>query len=105
MRAVEAGLLPAQAPKAHQRSVHASPDKASFEDLRRYQLHLVASGAGPDKLEIDTAGMCQKQTLSAWPRINAHCGQPSSRFRCQRLFATAASELVSSHDGGAFWPV
>jgi hypothetical protein len=24
----------------------ASPDKASFEDLRRYQLHLVASGAG-----------------------------------------------------------
>jgi integrase/recombinase XerD len=24
----------------------ASPDRASFEDLRRYQLHLVASGAG-----------------------------------------------------------
>ena len=24
----------------------ASPDKANFEDLRRYQLHLVASGAG-----------------------------------------------------------
>ena len=24
----------------------ASPDKASFEDLRRYQLHLVSSGTG-----------------------------------------------------------
>src|SRR3954447_22617345 len=24
----------------------ASPDRASFEDLRRYQLHLVANGAG-----------------------------------------------------------
>src|SRR5437868_14481972 len=26
--------------------LHASPDTASFEDLRRYQLHLVSTGTG-----------------------------------------------------------
>jgi integrase/recombinase XerD len=35
-----------RAVKAFSAFFGASPEKASFEDLRRYQLHLVASGAG-----------------------------------------------------------
>jgi integrase len=34
------------APAAISASFDASPDRGSFEDSRRYQLHLVASGAG-----------------------------------------------------------
>ncbi|MFL6796631.1 MAG: phage integrase N-terminal SAM-like domain-containing protein [Xanthobacteraceae bacterium] len=32
-----------------------SPDMASFEDVRRYQLHLAASGAGVPTLNQSTA--------------------------------------------------
>jgi integrase len=35
-----------RAVKGFSASFRASPDRASFEDLRRYQLHLVSSGAG-----------------------------------------------------------
>jgi integrase/recombinase XerD len=35
----------------------ASPDRASFEDLRRYQLHLVASGAGSPTINHAVAAL------------------------------------------------
>src|SRR6188768_4363919 len=43
-----------------------SPDTASFEDVRRYQLHLATSGAGvPTLNRLDTAVLFQDH---AWAR-------------------------------------
>src|SRR6202049_2538972 len=44
-----------------------SPDTASFEDVRRYQLHLASSGAGtdPQPKRLDTAVLFQDH---AWER-------------------------------------
>ena len=54
----------------------ASPDRASFEDLRRYQLHLVASGAGSRRSrrggsEKGTYGSSATWTCATWVRLSS----------------------------------
>jgi len=36
----------------------ASPDKASFEDVRRYRLHLASSGTGVPTINHSLTGRC-----------------------------------------------
>ncbi|WP_433994243.1 hypothetical protein [Bradyrhizobium ottawaense] len=61
-----------------------SPDTASFEDVRRYQLHLATSGAGVPTLKpkrLDTAVLFQdhararrhREPHPVYPRCPASC--------------------------------
>jgi integrase/recombinase XerD len=65
-----------------------SPDTASFEDVRRYQLHLAASGAGVPTINqtISTLRFFFRVTLGRAdivnPRAHSICPAPSVPRGC-----------------------
>jgi hypothetical protein len=66
----------------------ASPDRASFEDLRRYQLHLVASDAGSPTINHTVTALRSRRLPrvtsgnAAWRRIT-RAGSPGELY-CPR---------------------
>ena len=62
----------------------ASPDKASFEDVRRYQLHLASSGAGvPTINHTLTALRFLFMVTLRKPEVVLHCLSSTSHRSCQ----------------------
>ena len=61
-----------------------SPDTASFEDVRRYQLHLAASGVGVPTINqtVSTLRFFFKVTLRR-PEIVEHTHSSTSRASCR----------------------
>jgi Phage integrase, N-terminal SAM-like domain len=73
----------------------ASPDRASFEDLRRYQLHLVASGAGTPTIN-HTGPRNRRQPVNRGPDR-----APASSWRDRRAIGWPASIIgAENRDGG-----
>ena len=58
-----------------------SPDTASFEDVRRYQLHLVASGVGVPTINQTVSTLLHGGGRSVWRvwRLPTNCGPSAIR--------------------------
>jgi len=75
-----------------------SPDTASFEDVRRYQLHLATSGVGVPTLNqsVSTLRFFFRITLGRAPAI-PRPRWPRSASRCPRIpFVTALRRIFWS---------
>ena len=62
----------------------ASPDRASFEDLRHYQLHLVASGAGSPTINHPVTALrflfiVTLRKPNSWPACRSSANRGSCR--------------------------